>query len=186
MAALAAEQLEAGTMVKALTAEETNELEGGIAVTQEVQPVLVEVAAAAATTAPRLMKVRVPGGVAEGQPFFVDIGDGQQMMVACPAGSAPGSEIQIEVAAAKAAPPAGQACGDGDSKGDDDDTVPAAVKEGAEDLRYTQISCGQAGGRAAFLCRSDVSGNHSRLSRGPADGCGCRQRCVGRTDVMRQ
>ena len=178
MAALAAEQLEAGTMVKALTAEETNELEGGIAVTQEVQPVLVEV--------PRLMKVRVPGGVAEGQPFFVDIGDGQQMMVACPAGSAPGSEIQIEVAAAKAAPPAGQACGDGDSKGDDDDTVPAAVKEGAEDLRYTQISCGQAGGRAAFLCRSDVSGNHSRLSRGPADGCGCRQRCVGRTDVMRQ
>ena len=71
MAALAAEQLEAGTMVKALTAEETNELEGGIAVTQEVQPVLVEV------MAPRLMKVRVPGGVAEGQPFFVDIGDGQ-------------------------------------------------------------------------------------------------------------
>ena len=61
MAALAAEQLEAGTMVKALTAEETNELEGGIAVTQEVQPVLVEVlaipamaaTAAAATTTPR-------------------------------------------------------------------------------------------------------------------------------------
>jgi hypothetical protein len=40
MTALAAEQREAGATVKALSAEETNELEGGITV-QEVQPVLV-------------------------------------------------------------------------------------------------------------------------------------------------
>lgn len=158
MTALAAEQREAGATVKALSAEETNELEGGITV-QEVQPVLVAIPAIAATaasasTAPRLMKVRVPGGVAEGQPFSIDVGGGQQFMVTCPAGSAPGSEIQIQV-------PTGHTCGDGESKGDDDDTAPAAGEEGAEDPRYTQISCGQTGGRAAFLCRSDVSGNHS-------------------------
>jgi hypothetical protein len=44
MTALAAEQREAGATVKALSAEETNELEGGITV-QEVQPVLVAIPA---------------------------------------------------------------------------------------------------------------------------------------------
>ena len=47
--------------------------------------------------APRFVKVRVPGGFAEGQSFRVDVGGGQQMMVTCPAGSAPGSEVEIQV-----------------------------------------------------------------------------------------